>query len=292
MAALIGVHTSVRRGFLPALRDAVALGCDAFQMFTQSPRGWRTREEAEAEYAAFRAERSASRIRRLALHSPYLPNLCTTRPELHARSLEVLKEDLGRSAKFDADYLVIHPGAYSPGSTYQEGLARLLSALNDALEAVPGRVKILVENVAGGGRRVGSTSKELADILSGAADRRRVGVCFDTCHAFGAGYDLSSAEGAKRALDEWDRAVGLDAIEAFHVNDSAAALGSHLDIHEHLGQGKIGHGGLRVFLGAAAFRERVFILETPKHPIPTSDLINLEHLRGYLSSSDPSLRSG
>src|SRR5689334_20016178 len=142
----VGVHTSVRRGFSAAAEDAAALGCETFQIFTQSPRGWMTRVYADEEFAAFRRAREKLALDPVVVHAPYLPNLCTADETLYRRSVRALKEDLQRCEKLGAEYLVIHPGAYSPGSTLAAGLDRIGAALNEALGEVPGNVAVLIEN--------------------------------------------------------------------------------------------------------------------------------------------------
>lgn len=283
-----GVHTSVRNGFVGALKDAQDLGCETFQMFTQSPRGWMTRVYEEQEFHEFRAARAAAGIFPVVVHAPYLPNLCTSDEDLYRKSLEALKKDLDRCEKLGADYLVIHPGAYSPESTWVHGLDRIGSAINAAFDAVPGRTVLLIENMAGGGRRIGGTWRDIKEIRARIRDRKRVAVCFDTCHALAAGYDLSTSKGVDEALKSFDKELGLDLIRVFHVNDSKGALGSHRDMHEHLGKGHVGLAGFRHLFGHPAFRDCAFILETPKEPIPQSDLENLRLLRSCLPKTSTS----
>lgn len=277
----IGVHCSVRNGFTAALRDTAALGCDTLQIFTKSPRDWRTRVYAESEFAEFRREREKLGIDPVVVHTPYLPNLCTSLPPLYERSIRALKEDLARCEELAADYLVIHPGAFSPEADYKTGLSRIVRALTETFAAVKGRTRVLIENMAGGGRRIGGPFRELADILNGVPHRGRLGVCFDTCHAVGAGYDLGRPGGVEEAFREFDREVGLGEIAVFHVNDSKAPPGSHRDLHQHIGQGHVGLDAFRRIFAMPAFRGRALILETPKDS-PRSDPKNLKALRACL----------
>lgn len=281
----VGVHTSVRRGFAAAAHDAAALGCETFQIFTQSPRGWMTRVYADAEFVAFRDARETLGLDPVVVHAPYLPNLCTSNETLYRRSVRALKEDLQRCEQLGADYLVIHPGAFSPESTRETGLDRIGGALNEALTEVPGEVTILIENMAGGGRRIGGPFEELGAILERVREQVRVGVCFDTCHAFACGYDLSRPQGIEAALSSLDRAVGLDRVPVFHVNDSKGACESHRDLHQHLGQGHVGLAGFRALFARPEFRRAALILETPKEPAPSSDLENLRRLRACLPAA-------
>lgn len=277
----VGVHCSVRNGFTGALEEAARLGCETLQIFTQSPRGWMTRTYTDQEFADFRLRREQLGLDPVVVHSPYLPNLCTSAPELYARSLRTLKDDLLRCEKLGAAYLVIHPGAYSPDSNLETGLSRIHAALNEALATVKGTSRILIENMAGGGRRIGAPFSEVAKILNGVVDQNRIGVCFDTCHATGAGYDLSSESAVAKVLSEFEREIGLSRIFAFHVNDSKGDVGSHRDLHQHLGKGFVGRTGFEAIFANSAFARCALILETPKDS-PRADLVNLKFLRSCL----------
>ncbi len=275
----IGVHCSVRKGFEGALLEARDLGCETFQIFTQSPRGWKTRLYQDSEFEKFRRRRSEFKIGPLVVHSPYLPNLCTSDPALYKKSVDWLLADLGRCEKLGADYLVIHPGAYSPESNVKTGLDNFVDALCQGFAASGRSVVVLIENMAGGGRRLGSSFKELAWVLSEVKNEKRLGICFDTCHAMGAGYDLSNSQGVDRTLSEFDKFIGLERIKAFHVNDSKDGLGSRRDRHEHIGEGSIGSKGFKALFSHRAFSELPLILETPKIPAPESDLKNMKALK-------------
>jgi deoxyribonuclease-4 len=280
----VGVHCSVRKGFVGALEEAAALGCQTLQIFTHSPRGWKTRVYEPSEFSAFRDRNKTLKLGPLVVHSPYLPNLCTSDDLLFKRSIDALKADLSRCAQLEAPFLVVHPGAFSPDSTYEVGIARIRAALNEALSAVPGSTRILIENMAGGGRRVGGTFKEMADIINGVDHPDRIGVCFDTCHAYGAGYDVSTEAGVLATMNEFDKELGIKRIFAFHVNDSKGALGSHRDLHQHLGKGYVGLTGLKVLFSRPEFSGCAFILETPKDT-PRADLENLKKLRSCLPTA-------
>lgn len=278
----VGVHCSVRKGFVAALEEAAGLGCDTLQIFTESPSEWKSRTFSEEDFAQFRSARARLSIDPVVVHSPYLPNLCTSDPAIYERSVRGLIDDLERTENLGGDYLVIHPGAFSPNSTLEAGIATLIRAIDAAFAAVPGRCRLLIENVTGGGRRVGSTARELARILNGVKESKRMGLCFDTCHAYGAGYDLSTEEGVRSTLEEFAAEIGLDRIAVFHVNDSAGTLACRRDLHQNLGEGYVGLAGLKTLFQNPAFRSCAFILETPKKPIPLSDEKNLTILRSLL----------
>ena len=166
-------------------------------------------------------------------------------------------------------------------------MRRFADAANAVLARNPGQVTLLIENMAGGGRRIGGPFSEIAALLALIHDRSRAGVCFDTCHAFAAGYDISKADGRSRMWEEFDRLIGVDAIKMFHVNDSKGALGSHLDRHAHLGRGEIGLAALQdLFRFRPAFSRLTYILETPKDT-PDADPENLRRLRGLFAPAHP-----
>jgi deoxyribonuclease-4 len=278
----VGVHCSVRKGFVGALEEAAALGCETLQMFTTNPRGWKSRIYHDEEFTLFRERRASIGLDPIIVHSPYLPNLCTNNTEIYDKSRHSLREDLIRCEKLGAQYLVIHPGAYSPDGNPATGYKQLQAAFNEVLDEVGGQATILIENMAGGGRRLGGTFTDIAEMLSGIRQSNRVAVCFDTCHALAAGYDIHSLEGVDKTLEEFKKTLGLGMIKVFHVNDSKGPIGCHRDRHENLGQGYVGLAGLTALFNHEEFKNCSYILETPKEPMPQADFANLEKLRNCL----------
>src|SRR4029077_19243849 len=173
----LGVHCSVRGGLVTALAEAKRLGCDCVQIFTRSPRMWRAGKIQPEDADAFRRTRQAYGIDPVVVHTPYLPNLCTSDEALYARSYRALVEDLENCTLIGADFLVIHPGAYSEGSTREEGIRRLTDAINRGMDHAGESVILLLENVAGGGRRMGMSFEELNEMLSGMIHAQRVAIC-------------------------------------------------------------------------------------------------------------------
>lgn len=278
----IGVHTSMRNGFVAALEEAVALGCTAFQMFTQSPRNWKTRVYDEEEFTSFRRARDKSGMDLVVVHSTYLPNLCTSHSELYSRSYQALVEDLERTQKLGAEFLVIHPGAYSPNADLETGIQQIADALNRAFVDMPGSSVVLIETMAGGGRRVGGPFRHIGEILKRVNNSQRMGVCFDTCHVLAQGYDITNPAGVDATLAEFNREIGFDQLRVFHCNDSKTPCGSHRDRHESLGKGYLGMPGLTHLFRSQSWKGRAFILETPKMPMPAADIENLRVLRHCL----------
>jgi len=259
-----GVHCSLRDGLTGALEEAHRLGCEAMQIFTRSPRMWKMKPPLPGAVAEFNFRRNEMDIYPLVVHTPYLPNLATSDPALYRSSKTCLREDITLSEQLNADYLVIHPGSYSPDSTPEAGIENVSAAINEVLAAVPGKTVILLENAAGGGRRLAGTVQELAAMMKGIKDKERIGICFDTAHALAAGFDLATPQGIDAALDEYDRGVGLENLKILHCNDSLAPLGSKRDRHQHLGKGCVGQKGFKYLIKCLNGVAEAGILETPK----------------------------
>lgn len=245
---ILGLHLPVRLGYAGVLEAAAAHGASALQLLPYA----RHHEPAPEELAAFKAGRGA--LAAVLVHSRFVPSLASSDPERRARSVRHLRRELELAAALGADAYVLHAGAYSPDADAEAGV-RLFA---ESVKAAGGAVRVLLENVPGGGRRMGGTLEELArlrDALPGA------GVCLDTAHAHAAGYDMSSAEGMLKFLAKVHRLLG--AVDAFHVNDTRAMLGTHLEDHRHLGHGRLKEG-LAVLLARPEFAGTPGILEPPR----------------------------
>ena len=273
----LGVHCSLKNGLSGALLEAKQKKCEAEQIFTRSPRMWRMSRHSKEEIGKFRALRKELDIHPLAVHIPYLPNVATSNAILYAKSVNALIEDLGIAEQIGADFLVIHPGAYSENSTPGEGIRKVAGALNAAISKVEGKCRILIETVAGGGRRMGGTFAEIASMIEGVKDKERVGVCLDTAHSFAAGYDISKPAGTDRMLADFKKMIGLGQLKMLHMNDSMVPCGSQKDRHEHIGKGFIGDGGFQYLIKKLDKIAEAGILETPKEP-EGSDKKNLSLL--------------
>lgn len=260
----IGAHISIAGGVDLAPGRAAELGCDCLQIFSKNPRGWSARPLSEAE-----AEGTKTRLQELGLdplvvHITYLVNVASTKPDLYEKSLNGLITDLERSGRIGARYLVLHPGKYTDTSL-EEGIQRIADSINAAFARVPNDVILLLENVAGAGTEIGRTVEELQQIIERVGDQRRIGVCFDTCHGFAAGYDLRTQESVDRVFLHFDRVMGMERLKIIHTNDAKAVLGSNLDRHEHIGLGAIGEEGFLAIMRNEFVRQYdiPFILETP-----------------------------
>lgn len=277
----IGVHCSIAKGLLGALEEAESLDCQTIQFFTRSPRVWYRRKIDNSEIKKFKERQKFLDIFPLTLHTPYLPNLSTQDKKLYQNSLKVFIEDLEYAGILDADYLAFHPGSYSEGSAPEEGCKQLSDALNYLLRKIKNKVVILIENSAGGGRRICWNFQEIGSAIEKIKEKERVGICFDTCHAYVAGYEISTREGLKKTIDEIDKFIGLDKIKLLHTNDSKRPLGSKIDRHEHIGKGYIGLEGFRLILNHPVFKKLPAILETPREN-SSADRKNLSLLRSLI----------
>jgi len=280
-----GVHCSLKNGFSGALLEAKEKGCEAMQIFTRSPRMWRMRIPPKDEIEKFRTLRAELGIYPLAVHTPYLPNIATSKESLYHKSVNALIEDLDVAGQIGADFLVIHPGAYSEGSTVESGIDNAVKAFNTAISKVSGKCLILIETVAGGGRRLGSSFEEIHRMIQGVECKKRISVCLDTAHTFAAGYDISKPAQTDKMLAEFDKIIGLKFLKMLHLNDSMVPCGSRKDRHEHLGKGYIGVKGFKYLVKRLEKIAEAGILETPKEP-EGSDKKNLALLFKWRAGHD------
>jgi deoxyribonuclease IV len=274
---------SIAGGLWRALERGQALGCGAVQIFLKNQRQWAGPPLTSDDVRAFAAARRRTRIRAVFAHASYLINLAVPRPAEWARAVDVFTDELERGEALGLGCLVIHPGSHL-GAGLETGLARVAAALDEATSRTAGyRIRIALENTAGGGDTLGRRFAELGVLIGRVSRPERIGVCIDTCHLFAAGYDIRSAVGWEAAVAECAEQVGLERVLAFHLNDARAGLGSGLDRHEHIGQGYLGRPAFRRLLVDARFRGVPKVLETPKEPEPVADQRNLARLRTLAS---------
>jgi deoxyribonuclease-4 len=287
---------SIAGGLPRAVDRAQASRCQALQIFTKSAGQWRARPLPPGEIALFRKRLEESGIHPVVAHNSYLINLAAAAPALRAQSLAALAEELDRAEALGLDGLVMHPGSYTSG-TERAGLQLIAEGIARLLASRPhGRTRILLEHTAGQGTNLGHTFEHLAVILAALDGSPRVGVCLDTCHLLTAGYDLCSEEGYADTFRQFDRIVGLDRIEVFHLNDSKKPCGSRIDRHEHIGKGCLGLEPFRRLLNDARFSTLPMLLETPKLESAASkrrsdvdpwDARNLRTLRKLIQPASP-----
>ena len=259
----LGAHLGISGGLADAVREAKRIGCESLQIFSKSPQMWSGPAIAPAAAEEFRAALVAEGIRPTAVHHGYLANLASPKPFVLKRSRAAFLGELRRADLLGVDALIFHPGA-NVGSGVEAGLKTIAESLRAALDEVPdSRVRLLLENAAGQGTTLGSKFEELASVLAQVDRRDRLGVTLDTCHLFAAGFDFRDKRGYGELLDQIDRVLGRETVRAFHLNDAKAALGSHLDRHENIGQGEIGREGFRHLVNDRRWEEVPGFLETP-----------------------------
>lgn len=272
----LGIHASVRKGFLNALDQAVKLNCQTLQIFPRRPHH-PVQFLPETELKEFSAFRDKHSISPLIVHALYQPNIASSNFETLKKSQKSLTEEFRFAEQLQAEFFVIHAGSYSQDSDLKKGIQTCARTIRTLLETVPAKTRILIENVPGGVRRIGGQFEELRWLLDEIRLENRTGICLDTAHAFAAGYPIRSGCGMDDCLALLDREVGLDAVELFHINDTLAEFSSHKDIHQHIGEGAIGIEALRWLVQNPKFQTKPGILETPK-TTPESDQKNLARL--------------
>ena len=257
---LIGGHVPKAGGLEKAHARGVDWGCEAIQIFNQSPRMWRPTEHGEEEAARFRELMGAGPIRSVVIHAVYLINLGAKDPNVQEKSRASLVHALRLGDMIEADGVVVHPGS-AVGEPHGEAMKRVADGLRHALSESE-RCRLLLENTAGAGETIGRTFDELATLLDRVRGDGRVGVCLDCCHLLASGFDVRTAERLADVVDDFDRRVGLDRLRCLHVNDSKVPLGGNADRHENLPDGELGREGLGAFLSEPRFEGLPALLET------------------------------
>jgi len=279
----LGAHMSIAGGLPQAIVRARAVDATALQVFVKSSNQWAARPFAPGEVASYRASsREAGLDRHTLAHASYLINLASPDETLWEKSVLAFRLELDRCDALGIPWLVVHPGAHV-GSGVANGIARVAAALDRALATAEQGAGVLLETTAGQGTTLGARFEELGEILEASKHSDRVGICFDTCHAFAAGYEFRSAASYAETMAALDRAVGLARLHGFHLNDSKGDLGCRRDRHEHIGKGKVGLEAFRLILSDARFRDVPMVLETEKGDDLTEDRVNLGVLRGLIA---------
>lgn len=269
MAVKLGFHVSISGCLSKSIDNALYLDCSAFQIFTRSPRQWKTKDISTEDSTLFvkKLKESSIDFDSAVVHMPYLPNLSAPESEMYTKSVEVLKEEIARCNLLHIPNLVIHLGSHL-GKGAKSGISQLIGACNTALyaycdsSAKKNTVKILLENSAGQKNSVGSSIEEISEIFDGL-NSHSFGLCLDTCHAFGAGYNITNESGILQIVELISNKIGINRLKVIHLNDSKGELGSKLDRHYHIGIGKIGEDAFKILLNNKKLHHIPFIMETP-----------------------------
>ncbi|WP_319582615.1 deoxyribonuclease IV [uncultured Pseudodesulfovibrio sp.] len=275
----LGSHMSIAGGLHMAFERIMRVDGTALQIFTRNQRQWKVPELTEYDAELFAAAWAQWGDYPVAAHDSYLINLASNKEDLLNRSVLSFAEELKRIETLSVPYLVTHPGSHL-GAGVEDGIRRYAANLDRAIERSGTRAgMILLETTAGQGTNLGSSFEELAAIIEASAHPDRLGVCYDTCHTFAAGYDIRTPETYAATFDAFDRIIGLDRLKFFHLNDTKNDFGSHKDRHEHIGQGEIGEQGFRNLMRDPRFKDIPKTLETPKQEDLQDDVRNLTLLR-------------
>ncbi|HLY48365.1 MAG TPA: deoxyribonuclease IV [Solirubrobacteraceae bacterium] len=257
---LIGAHVSQAGGLEKAVERGLERGCQAIQIFNQSPRMWRPTAYSDEDFAAFRAALQSTPIRAVLIHAVYLLNCASEDPAIRQKSLASLIQSLRVGDGIGAAGVVLHAGSAKQGDV-GAAIKRAGKVIKEAL-AESGRCQLHLEDTAGAGGTLGRSFEELSKLLDATGGDERVGLCLDSCHLYASGYEVSSYDGLAQTLEECDRLVGLERLHSLHLNDSMVPLGSNRDRHALLGEGELGERGIAVFVSEPRFEGVPCVLET------------------------------
>lgn len=259
----VGAHVSASGGVQNAPLNAAAIGANAFALFTKNQRRWQAKPLEENTIQAFKANCTELNLKpeQILPHDSYLINLGHPEPEALEKSREAFLDEIQRCEQLGLVYLNFHPGSHLRKVSESECLATIADSINWALAQTKSVVAV-IENTAGQGSNLGYSFEQLAEIIAQVEDKKRVGVCIDTCHMFAAGYDIRTRQGCAEVFEQFASIVGFEYLKGMHLNDSKGALNSRLDRHHSLGQGEIGLEVFRFIMQDDRFRGIPLILET------------------------------
>jgi deoxyribonuclease-4 len=257
---------------------ALEIGAESMQIFVGSPQMWGTPKYLDEDVDAFRGGVADNRLGPVFVHGIYLVNLASGNEPIYKRSVSALRSQLAWSNRIGAQGLIFHPGS-ALSDSYEVAIGRVVTALADVLEGYEGETKVLLEVCAGQGQTIGDQFEELADIIHALGDDERLGVCWDTCHLFNAGFDVSTEEGLRDTVESFERIVGFDRLHAIHANDSKTALGARVDRHENIGLGHIGEAAFERMINHPRLHDLPWILEVPGLEKKGPDAANINILK-------------
>lgn len=276
----IGAHVGTSGGVWTAVDRAVAAGANTLQIFSSSPRTWKSGAVRPADAAKVNALREKFDVHPLVIHASFLINLCSQTESVRTSSTDAFRAEVQQALALGAEFLVVHPGSWK-GLTREEGLRLAAQSIERAIDGLPWRdskLKILIENAPGAEFSLGSTLEQVAELVDRLRACAPVDVCLDTCHLHVAGYDIVTEQGYDETMKLVESSVGCPAVRVWHCNDAKAAMGSRLDRHEHIGEGTIGPEAFRRLLHDARFADAAFIVETPVDE-PGDEMRNVMALR-------------
>jgi deoxyribonuclease IV len=261
----VGVHLGTSGGVFRAAERAAEIGANTFQIFSSSPRMWRSGKLAPDHCLRMKELRTRHETFPLVIHTSYLVNLCSQSEQVRANSIHAFRGEVERALSLGAEYLVLHPGSWR-GLSREAGLRLAAESIKQSLDGLAWQdcdFKILIENTAGAEFSLGSSFEQVAELIARLSAIAPVGACLDTCHIHVAGYDFVSPEGYEQTVGQIENLLGFETVRVWHMNDAKAPRGSRLDRHEHIGEGTIGIAPFRRLLNDPRFAHAAFIAETP-----------------------------
>lgn len=291
---LLGAHMSIAGGVGNAFLEGRKVDCDAIQIFTKSSRQWASKPYTREEIEQFHINRKETGIGAVVAHDSYLLNMGSPDTALRARSIAAFIDEFERCEVLGVSNLIAHPGAHV-GAGELDGIKTIARSLDEVHRSCPGyKTRITLEITAGQGSNLGYRFEQIGSMIDATRESDRLRVCFDTEHAFAAGYDIRTRDGYERTFGEFDEAIGIKLLAAFHLNDSKKEFHSRVDRHEHIGKGFIGIEAFRMLMNDQRFWGLPMCLETPKGPDLKEDRENLQLLRsliGRKAAESPDLSS-
>jgi deoxyribonuclease-4 len=281
---LLGAHMSIAGGVDKALLEGKRVDCDVIQIFTKSSRQWAFQPYSEEEIQAFKQNQKETGIVTVIAHDSYLLNLGSPDESLRKKSIRAFIDEMERCETLAIPYLIAHPGAHL-GAGEDVGIKTIGHSLDKVHTSCRGyKVKIALEITAGQGSNIGYRFEQIRNMIESTKENDRLRVCFDTEHAFAAGYDLRTKDGYEQTFGEFDETIGLKLLVAFHLNDSKKEFHSKVDRHEHIGKGHIGVEAFRMLLNDPRFWGIPMCLETPKGRDLKEDKENLGLLKSLVAA--------
>jgi deoxyribonuclease IV len=268
---------STAGGLVQAHERAVERGCEAMQVFNQSPRMWRPTRWKPDDVAQFLELQKAGPVESVSIHAVYLINPATKDREMRKKSADSLIHSLRMGDEIKADGVVVHPGS-TVGEPMDEAFQRVAEMVKHAL-AESEKCRLLLENTAGAGNTIGRTFEELRELIDRAGGDKRIGVCLDSCHMFATGFDVTTAKKVGEVVAHFKKTVGIRRLRCLHVNDSQTALGSNRDRHAIPGEGQIGAKGCAAFLSEPAFEKLPALFEGPGTSGHAPDKVDVDRMR-------------
>jgi len=278
---LLGAHISIADGFGESLIRGKNIGCDTIQIFVKSNIQWKARDIKNFEIQEFFLNKRETKIDPVIAHSSYLINLASSNKRIRNLSIMSFIKELKMAKELKIQYFIFHPG-YHKGAGLKKGIKLIVKALNQIISKDNSRIIILLETTSGQGSSIGYRFEQLAEIINLVNKKKRIGVCFDTCHVFSAGYEIRNRKDYKKTFEEFEKIIGIKRLKVFHLNDSKGDLGSIIDRHQHIGKGYLGLKPFRFILNDKRFQNIPMIIETPKDGDYKKDIENLTILRSLI----------